>query len=205
MLVVGCAPSPPVSSAGPSSRPGTRPLGGSSTGSPSPAGPASVPPARQGKTAKTERIRFAPRRLELPGAAWADVVPASTVDGQLKVPENVQQVGWWDGSSYANDPYGHTVLAGHVDSTEGFGFFARLLLLEVGDVVTVTADKHRLSYKITGVQSVSRSALATDSQAFDQTGDHRLVLITCTGRYDRARGGYDQNLVVTATPVGTVR
>ena len=51
----------------------------------------------------------------------------------------------------------------------------------MGDVVTVRAGAHRLSYRITSVQTVARQALATDSQAFDQTGAHRLVLITCTG------------------------
>lgn len=170
-----------------------------------PSSPSSIGPAREGKTAKSERIRFAPQRLELPGRASADVAKASTVDGQLKVPEDVERVGWWDGSAYVNDPFGHTVLAGHVDSKQGYGFFARLLLLEVGDVVTVSSGQHRLSYRITGATSVARSALATDSQAFDQTGDHRLVLITCTGNYDRDRGGYDQNLVVTGTPIGTAR
>ena len=31
---------------------------------------------------------------------------------------------------------------------------------------------------------------------------HRLVLITCTGAYDASRGGYADNLVVTALPIG---
>ena len=45
----------------------------------------------------------------------------------LRVPENVRHVGWWDGSAYAGDPFGTTVIAGHVDSaSEGLGFFARL-------------------------------------------------------------------------------
>ena len=37
-------------------------------------------------------------------------------------------MGWWDGSARAGEPFGSTVIAGHVDSaTEGIGFFARLL------------------------------------------------------------------------------
>ena len=43
-----------------------------------------------------------------------------------------------------------TVIAGHVDSaTDGIGFFARLRRVKVGDVVTLRAGAHRLSYKIT--------------------------------------------------------
>jgi hypothetical protein len=33
-------------------------------------------------------------------------------------------VGWWDGSSYVGDPFGPTVIAGHVDVLDrGVGFF----------------------------------------------------------------------------------
>jgi hypothetical protein len=39
------------------------------------------------------------------------VLPATTVDGLLKVPENVQHVGWWDGSAQAGEPFGSTVIA----------------------------------------------------------------------------------------------
>jgi LPXTG-site transpeptidase (sortase) family protein len=151
-------------------------------------------------------VRFVPELLILPGGGRAEVVPAATVDGQLKVPEDVEHVGWWDGSAYAGDPFGSTVIAGHVDSaTGGKGFFARLQRVKVGDVVTLRAGPRRLSYRIIKVQTVDRQALATDSRAFDQTGAHRLVLITCTGTYSRDRGGYESNLVITGQPVGLAR
>ena len=131
------------------------------------------------------------------------MLPAATVDGLLKVPENVQHVGWWDGSAQAGEPFGSTVIAGHVDSaTEGIGFFARLLRIKVGNTVTLRADSHLLKYRVIAVRKVARKALATDSQAFQQTGPHRLVLITCTGNYHRERGGYDSNLVVVGKPIG---
>lgn len=132
--------------------------------------------------------------------------PAVTVDGLLVVPENVQHVGWWDGSAQAGEAFGSTVIAGHVDSaTEGIGFFVRLRRIKVGDTVTLRADSHRLQYRVTSVRKVAKKALATDSQAFQQSGPHRLVLITCTGRYHRDRGGYDSNLVVMAKPRGLAR
>jgi LPXTG-site transpeptidase (sortase) family protein len=176
----------------------------------SPAGEAGTPspaiPARVGQLAKSNRVRFIPERVTLPDGATAAVEPAVTVDGELKVPENVRHVGWWDGSAYVGDPYGSTVIAGHVDSaTEGIGYFARLLRVKVGEKVTVGAGQHQLSYRITSVQTVTKQALASDSRAFDQTGDPRLVLITCTGAYHRDRGGYDSNLVVMAKPLGLAR
>ena len=151
-------------------------------------------------------MRFIPEQVTLPGGAHTAVEPASTVDGELKVPENVQHVGWWDGSAYVGDPFGSTVIAGHVDSaSEGIGYFARLLRVKVGEEVTVRSGSHRLTYRITSVQTVAKQALAADSRAFDQTGDPRLVLITCTGTYRPERGGYDSNLVVTAKPLGLAR
>jgi LPXTG-site transpeptidase (sortase) family protein len=133
-------------------------------------------------------------------------MPAVTVDGVLRVPENVRHVGWWDGSARAGEPFGSTVIAGHVDSaTEGIGFFARLRRIKVGDTVTLRADSHRLKYRVISVKKVARQALATESQAFKQTGPHRLVLITCTGNFHRDRGGYDSNLVVVGKPLGLAR
>jgi LPXTG-site transpeptidase (sortase) family protein len=175
---------------------------GAGSGHPA-AGPA--PTAREGRPAKSTRVRFVPERLTLAGGA-ASVEPAQTVDGELQVPSNVDRVGWWDGSAYVGDPFGSTVIAGHVDSaTEGIGFFAKLLGIRVGAKVTLQGNGHRVSYRVVATQTVAKDALASDSQAFDQTGDHRLVLITCTGVYHPDQGGYDRNLVVIARPLGTAR
>ncbi len=181
--------------------------GGASSGSDGPGGQSSsITPARQSRPAASQRVMFVPERLTLPGHGSAEVQPAATVDGLLRVPENVRHVGWWDGSSQAGEPFGSTVIAGHVDSaTEGIGFFARLLKIKVGDTVTLRGGSHALKYRVTSVRKVAKKALATDSQAFKQTGSHRLVLITCTGNYHRDRGGYDSNLVVVAKPRGLAR
>jgi LPXTG-site transpeptidase (sortase) family protein len=181
---------------------------GADGGTPAPmeSGSPSVLPGRVGTPAASQRIRFVPTEVLLPGGSHAPVLPASTVDGQLVVPERVQRVGWWDGGAEAGDPFGSVVLAGHVDSaTDGIGYFARLLKVKAGEVVVLRGDGHSASYKVNSVVSVPKNALATESGAFDQTGDHRLVLITCTGAYDRARGGYEQNLVVSAAPMGLAR
>ena len=160
--------------------------------------------AREGRTAPSERIRFRPQELILRRGGKADIEVATTVDGELQVPENVRHLGWWDGGAYANDPFGSTVIAGHVDSkTQGLGFFVRLLRAQKGDEITLRGDGHQLRYRVTAVTTVTKQALAADSDAFDQTGDHRLVLITCTGDYDADRGGYDSNLVISAEPIGT--
>jgi len=198
-LLAGCA-----GSAGQPAVPG--PQSQSSAEASKPAKPSALPTVRQGRPARSQRVEFVPQRLTLPGRADAAVQPAETVDGVLRVPENVRHVGWWDGSAYAGEAFGTTVVAGHVDSaTEGVGFFARLLKIKIGDVITVEGESHRLRYRVTSVQTVAKQALATDSQAFEQTGDHRLVLITCTGTFRQDRGGYSSNLVVIGKPLGLAR
>ena len=198
VVLEGCA----TQSSGAVSSPGTD--GGTPT--PVESVSPSVLPGRVGTPAASQRIRFVPTQVVLPGGSHAPVLPASTVDGQLVVPERVQRVGWWDGGAEVGDPFGSVVLAGHVDSaTDGIGYFARLLKVKAGEVVVLRGDGHSASYRVSSVVSVPKNALATESGAFDQTTDHRLVLITCTGAYDRARGGYEQNLVVSAEPMGLAR
>lgn len=176
---------------------------------PTPSGPdgvASAPPARIGTPAPSQRIRFIPTQVVLPGGAHAPVLPASTVSGQLMVPEGARNVGWWDGGAEAGDPFGSVVVAGHVDTkTEGLGFFSRLRHIQPGETVVLHGAGHTASYRVSSIVSVPKNALATKSGAFDQRVDHRLVLITCTGPYDASRGGYADNLVVTATAIGLAK
>lgn len=159
------------------------------------------PPARQGREAPGARTTFVPTAVVLPDGSRAPVEPASTRDGVLEVPEQVDRVGWWDGSALVGDPYGSTVVAGHVDSAaQGLGVLAGLLSAVPGDVVTVEGEGGSARYRVSSVEAVPKEALATAGEALDQTGAHRLVLITCTGRFDPLRRSYHDNLVVTALP-----
>ena len=159
-------------------------------------------PMRQGTVAKSARVRFVPRQIELPSGHSAVVEPEQTVNGVLQVPDDIQHVGWWGGSAYAGDPFGSTVIAGHVDSTlQGLGFFAELLLMQVGDLITLRADTHTMTYRVVSARLVDKEALASDNQALDQRGPHRLVLITCSGQWHPEVRSYASNLVVVADPV----
>jgi sortase (surface protein transpeptidase) len=73
--------------------------------------------------------------------------------------------------------------------------------VEKGDRVQVRGGAgQRQTFAVTSVRTVKQNALADDSRALTQTGEHRLVLITCTGAYRPGRG-YESNLVVTASLV----
>jgi LPXTG-site transpeptidase (sortase) family protein len=140
----------------------------------------------------------------LPGGAAAAVDPARTVDGTLAVPVDIRRVGWWDGSAYAGDPFGSTVIAGHLDAPgQGLGFFDRLAHLRSGDVITLAGESHRAAYRVTVVSTLRKATISSRSALFDQRGPHRLVLMTCAGHFDRSTHRYDSNLVVLAVPAGS--
>jgi LPXTG-site transpeptidase (sortase) family protein len=159
-------------------------------------------PMRQGAVAQSARVRFVPRHIELPSGDSAVVEPEQTVNGVLQVPADITHVGWWDGSSSAGDPFGSTVIAGHVDSRlQGLGFFAELLIMQVGDLITLRSGTHALTYRVVSATLVNKEALASESQALGQRGPHRLVLITCSGQWHPEVRSYASNLVVVADPV----
>jgi LPXTG-site transpeptidase (sortase) family protein len=167
-------------------------------GDPSPTTVATVREARPA----ADDMRFVPERIDLPGGAYTAVVPVATVGNELVVPEDPTKVGWWDGSSYVGDPYGSTVIAGHVDAFDrGLGFFFRLWKIKVGESVVLSAGDVRRAYQITTVREVPRTDLVDDAEAFDIGGPPRLVLITCAGEFRPERGGYSRNLIVVARPV----
>jgi LPXTG-site transpeptidase (sortase) family protein len=163
--------------------------------------PTTVATAREARPAADD-MRFVPERIDLPGGMYTAVVPVATVGNELVVPEDPTKVGWWDGSSYVGDPYGSTVIAGHVDVFDrGIGFFFRLWTIKVGERVVLSAGDVRQAYKITTVRQVPRTDLVDHAEVFDIAGPPRLVLITCAGEFRPDRGGYSRNLIVVARPV----
>ena len=176
-------------------RPGAPPLG-------DPVPTARVATAGHARPAASDKPRFVPERIGLPGGASAAVVPVATVRRELVVPEDSDRVGWWDGSSYVGDPYGSTVIAGHVDTFDrGIGFFFRLWNIKVGERVVLSAGDLRQAYKITTLRQMPRTDLVDEDEVFDITGPPRLVLITCAGDFHADRGGYSRNLIVVAQPI----
>jgi hypothetical protein len=71
--------------------------------------------------------------------------------------------------------------------------------VQEGARITVTsADGQRLDYTVTSVERITKAALPVD-RLFDPDVKHRLVVITCGGRFLPDAGGYEDNIVVIAT------
>lgn len=177
---------------------------GSPSGSPSatPSPAASVPQAAVGE-AEGVVDAFAPTKLLLARGVDAPVVPAGVRDdGSLVVPADPDVVGWWTGGAQAGDAFGSVVVAGHVDSV-GFGVGVMFTLHKArkGQVVTLQAGDRVQRYRISTTRRVKRADLADDPTIFAADGPHRLVLITCGGRFDPVAHRYEENVIVEADPV----
>ena len=166
----------------------------------------SVPGVQQGRVAHPERALFEPTAVSFvtgAEAAQAPVDPVETLaDGTLELPVDPQRIGWWTGGSAAGAPYGSVVLAGHLDSRNaGLGFAARMTGLSRGDAVVLSDGGRERRYRVVTRYLLPRKRLEALTALFSGRGAPRLVLLTCGGAYDAARGAYTDNLVVEAVPL----
>jgi hypothetical protein len=117
--------------------------------------------------------------------------------GIVEVPAHWSRAGW-----YRNGPrpgeYGAAVILGHVDSPTGPAVFAGVAGLRAGARVLVTrADGSSVAFRVTRVEQHRRSVFPVKA-VYWPTLRPELRLVTCGGRYDRAGGGYQSNVIVFA-------
>lgn len=161
-------------------------------------------PAEVGQAAPSQVAAERPRMLTLASGTTMPVrVSATATSGELKIPTDINQAGWWDGGSRLGDPFGAIVLAAHVDSfTQGIGRFAELLSVHSGDVLRLNARHLSQKFRVVAARLVPKTAITATSDVYSADGRPRLVLITCGGSYDPSHGGYQSNMVVIAVPKG---
>ena len=129
------------------------------------------------------------------------VVPTTVDDaGLMALPERPTSIGWY---SYGPRPgaKGSAVLGGHIDSRRyGIGPLAKLQRLSRGDEIIVrSGSTGSLTFTVESVRVIKKQALPLD-EIFDRDGSPRLRIVSCGGPYVPARGGYQDNVVITATP-----
>lgn len=121
-------------------------------------------------------------------------------NGQMEVPDNVTEVGWYRHGPSPGEP-GSAVLAAHVDLRgPGRGLFYDLADLEEGDEVSVRlSDGTTVEFRVAARSIYLKDELPLDA-IFSREGDPVLTLITCGGGFSSSTGHYDSNVVVYATP-----
>jgi hypothetical protein len=148
-----------------------------------------------------------PVSLRLPSGTLVPVRPAGTRGrGLLDVPDDIAEAGWWRAGARLGDPFGSTLIAGHVDAVDqGLGSFAELLAVRHGQRVLVRSRGLEQAFTIRSRELVPRSRLRDAPRIYSVRGARRLTLVTCAPPYLADRGGYQNLAVVTAIPVGSPR
>jgi LPXTG-site transpeptidase (sortase) family protein len=144
----------------------------------------------------------APLRIKIPELdVDSKVVPVGiNPDQSMEVPSNIFNIGWYEPGPSPGDPFGSAVLAGHRDGAEaGRGAFYNLGELDRGDVIKLATKTKKMKFSVMRTEILDKRTFALRSQEiFASDGPGVLTLITCGGDYDRSRGGYQANVIVTA-------
>lgn len=124
-----------------------------------------------------------------------------TDTGQMAVPQNVRDIGWYEYGPSPGQP-GSAVLAAHVDlAGKGPGVFYRLRELEPGDRVSVSYDDGAVvAFVVQARVQYDKDELPLDT-LFSRDGEPVLTLITCGGGFSESTRSYDSNVVVYAVPI----
>jgi len=160
------------------------------------------------------RIETAPEASSSAAMPIELAIPAIDVDArviavaqdtrhQVIVPNDISAVGWYEYGPAPGSARGSCVMVSHRDGVGGgYGAFYDLGGLVPGNRISVTTqDGTRVTYTVVSREMVTKDWFAKHSgEFFTSTGSPRLTLISCGGEYDRSRGGYQSNIIVTARP-----
>lgn len=138
-----------------------------------------------------------PVRIRIPAiGVAADMIPLGTDDaGELEVPADPAETGWWRGGPEPGEP-GAAVVVGHVDSWRGPAVFFDLADLRRGDRIQVDlADGTQAEFRVRSSMAVDKDRFPTEA-VYGATPDPQLRLVTCHG--DLVGGSYEGNLVILA-------
>lgn len=117
--------------------------------------------------------------------------------GELEVPEDFDQAGWYRHGPLPGD-VGPAVVAAHVDSYRGPAAFFRLSEVRPGDGIDVEyADGTVLRFVAERVERHSKEAFPTE-RVYRNVPHPELRLISCGGEFDRSARSYRDNIIVWA-------
>jgi hypothetical protein len=141
----------------------------------------------------------APVRLVVPAAGVDAVLTGAGLDpaGALVPPEDPAVAGWYTGGPVPGET-GPAVIAGHVDWAGAPAVFAGVADLAPGaEVLVERADGSTERFTVTRVVRSAKTDFPA-AEVYAPASGAELRLITCGGAFDRARGSYEDNVIVFA-------
>ena len=116
---------------------------------------------------------------------------------EVPAPSDAEYPGWYELGT-APGELGSAVILGHVDSPSGPAVFYELRSLERGDRVDVRLEDGRVArFAVEDVATYPNEEFPA-RKVYTSQGYRGLNLVTCGGEYDKARGGYQSNVVAFA-------
>ncbi len=158
--------------------------------------------AAEVQNSEEEWIPELPTRLVIPtigvDASIQYVGLASNGTGEMAVPSNFTDVGWYE-EGVRPGMSGSAVIAGHLNGKEvPEAVFYDLHTLDVGDeVVIMSADRIEDIFYVVKVETYDYNA-STEEVFISNDGKKRLNLITCGGTWLPEEKVYDRRTVVFA-------
>lgn len=165
----------------------------------------SILPNQQKKLQQLQRERqqdvrgMEPSLIEIPSIGVDAAIESTGIleNGEMGVPEDVDQVGWFE-PGFKVGSKGNSVLAGHVDSLTGPAVFYDLTKVEIGELVTVTdTEGRKMVFEVKEINSYETDQ-APIEKIFGKSDKRMLNLITCTGNFNRDIGSHEERLVISA-------
>ena len=158
--------------------------------------PSPQPPAT-GLKGKTDSNR-SPVSLKIPAIELkANIIRLGlNTDKTVEVPEDPDDAGWYSKGPKPGEN-GSAVILGHLDSKTGPAVFYQLKNLDKGDQIAVKLSDHTVAhYQVTQVAQYANKDFPAKKVYAGSPDRPALNLVTCGGKYDRAAGGYQSNVVV---------
>jgi sortase (surface protein transpeptidase) len=160
------------------------------------------PPAGTAIASVPAMTESAPLRVEIPAIGVNASVEAlgENPDGTVKVPSlSTPRLTSWFDDGPAPGQNGPAAIYGHVaTAATGPAVFYRLADLVAGDTVEVARADHSVAvFRVYQVSEYAKDDFPTLA-VYGDTAGPELRLVTCGGAFDRAKGSYDDNVVVYA-------
>lgn len=116
----------------------------------------------------------------------------------MSIPQDPKVAGWYRFGARPSDASGATVIAGHIDTAAaGTGPLSRITSARDGDQIIVGSGAVSMRYTVESVSRIPKSQLDL-AKVFNRDSSPRLHLLTCGGRFDKATGHYEDNILVVA-------
>lgn len=144
-----------------------------------------------------------PVSLDIAGTDIAvDVVDVGIAsDNEMEIPDSFYEAGWYRYGPAPGAAAGNAVLAAHIDIGTEVMPFTQLKDVPVGTIITVGRENAEpVQYRVTDVRHVPKATLDT-SQIFQRDGEHQLMILTCGGDWLVDKDDYEDNVVLTASPL----